>query len=116
MELRNPVNDAHAVRDLLTSAGFSVDLQLEVTQRAFIEAIERFGKTIKRGGTKLAIFFYAGHGVQLDWRNYLLPVDAQRPMPFPRSTASLAAPYYLLAARDIEKRAGDERSLGACQP
>jgi uncharacterized caspase-like protein len=77
MELRNPVNDAHAVSDLLTSAGFSVDLQLEVTQRAFIEAIERFGKTVRRGGTKLAIFFYAGHGVQLDWRNYLLPVDAQ---------------------------------------
>ncbi|WP_224039753.1 caspase family protein [Paraburkholderia unamae] len=77
MQLRNSVNDAHAVSDLLASAGFSVDIQLEATQRTFIEAIRRFGSTVKRGGTKLAVFYYAGHGVQLDWRNYLLPVDAQ---------------------------------------
>ena len=39
-----------------------------------------------------------------------------RPMPFPQSTASIAATCCLLAAGDIEERAGDERSLGACQP
>ena len=77
MPLRNSVNDARAVSSLLVSAGFNVDTQLEVTQRALIEAIERFGKTIQSGGTKLAVFFYAGHGVQLDWRNYLLPLDAR---------------------------------------
>ncbi|MFM0200667.1 caspase family protein [Paraburkholderia fungorum] len=77
MQLRNSVNDARAVSGLLASAGFNVDMQLEVTQRALIEAVERFGKAIKYGGTKLAVFFYAGHGVQLDWRNYLLPVDAR---------------------------------------
>jgi hypothetical protein len=71
MQLRNSVNDARAVSDLLASAGFSVDIQLEATQRTFMDAIQRFGRTVKRGGTKLAVFYYAGHGVQLDWRNYL---------------------------------------------
>ncbi len=77
MQLRNSVNDARAVSDLLASAGFSVDIQLEVTQHAFREAIQRFGGNIERSGTKLAVFYYARHGVQLDWRNYLLPVDAE---------------------------------------
>jgi hypothetical protein len=39
-----------------------------------------------------------------------------RPMPFPRSTAAIAAPCCSLAASDVEERAGDEGSLGACQP
>ncbi|WP_233859460.1 caspase family protein [Paraburkholderia sp. HD33-4] len=77
MQLHNPVNDARAVSELLASAGFRVDMQLDVNQSAFIEAIERFGKTMKSDSTKLAVFFYAGHGVQLDWRNYLLPVNAR---------------------------------------
>jgi hypothetical protein len=77
MQLRNAVNDARDVSALLASAGFTVDLQLEVTRSAFIEAIQRFGSAVQRSGTKLAVFYYAGHGVQLDWRNYLLPVDAQ---------------------------------------
>ncbi len=41
-------------------------------------------------------------------------VETTRPMPFPRSTASIAAPCCSLAASDIEERAGDEGSLGAC--
>jgi hypothetical protein len=40
--------------------------------------------------------------------------ESAHPMPFPRSTASIAAPCCSLAASDIEERAGDEGSLGAC--
>jgi hypothetical protein len=76
MQLRNPVNDAQAMSDLFKAAGFQVDTQTDTTQRAFTEAIEHFGEAVRRASTKIAVFYYAGHGAQLEWRNYLLPVDA----------------------------------------
>jgi hypothetical protein len=74
--LVNPTNDAKAMHTLLDKAGFSVDLQLDASRTAMLEAIERFGKRVQSSDTKLAVFYYAGHGAQLDWRNYLLPVNA----------------------------------------
>jgi len=74
--LVNPANDARAVGALFTRAGFSVDSRLDATRADMIAAIERFGAAVKRSETKLVVFYYAGHGAQLDWRNYLLPVDA----------------------------------------
>jgi len=74
--LVNPVNDAKAVSGLFTEAGFTVDSHLNATRTDMMAAIERLGAAIKRPGIKLVVFYYAGHGAQLDWRNYLLPVDA----------------------------------------
>jgi uncharacterized caspase-like protein len=74
--LVNPANDAKAVGALFTQAGFSVDSRLNATRVEMMAAIERFGAAVKRAETKLVVFYYAGHGAQLDWRNYLLPVDA----------------------------------------
>ena len=74
--LINPANDAKAVSGLFTQAGFTVDSRLNATRADMMAAIERFGVAVKRSETRLAVFYYAGHGAQLDWRNYLLPVDA----------------------------------------
>jgi uncharacterized caspase-like protein len=74
--LVNPVNDAKSVSGLFTQAGFTVDSHLNATRTDMMAAIERLGAAIKRPGIKLVVFYYAGHGAQLDWRNYLLPVDA----------------------------------------
>ena len=74
--LTNPANDARAVGGLFASAGFSVDSQLDATRLDMMAAIERFGAAARRADTRLVVFYYAGHGAQLDWRNYLLPVDA----------------------------------------
>ncbi|NJD35724.1 MAG: caspase family protein [Betaproteobacteria bacterium] len=74
--LVNPANDARAVGALFTQAGFTVDARLDTTRGDMMAAIERFGAAAKRAETKLVVFYYAGHGAQLDWRNYLLPVDA----------------------------------------
>ncbi|MBL8414380.1 MAG: caspase family protein [Propionivibrio sp.] len=74
--LVNPVNDARAFAHLCTEAGLTVDSHLNASRTDMMEAIERFGATVKRPGTRQAVFYYAGHGAQLDWRNYLLPVDA----------------------------------------
>lgn len=74
--LVNPTNDAKAMHTLLDKAGFHVDLQLDASRNAMLEAIELFGKRVQSSDTKLAVFYFAGHGAQLDWRNYLLPVNA----------------------------------------
>ncbi|MCX7146935.1 MAG: caspase family protein, partial [Sulfuritalea sp.] len=74
--LVNPANDAKAVSGLFTEAGFTVDSRLNATRGDMMAAIEKFGAAVKKSETKLVVFYYAGHGAQLDWRNYLLPVDA----------------------------------------
>jgi hypothetical protein len=75
--LANPGNDARAMAGLFDQAGFAVDSHLDLTRADMMAAIGRFGTAISRPETKQVVFYYAGHGVQLDWRNYLLPVDAQ---------------------------------------
>jgi hypothetical protein len=63
--------------DLLAQAGFQVSRNLNVDRTALKAAVEQFGRQLKSPSVKFAIFYYAGHGVQLDWRNYLIPVDAK---------------------------------------
>lgn len=75
--LANPANDARAMSELFGKAGFTVDTCLDTTHDDLTSAISRFGDAVRRAETRLAVFYYAGHGVQLDWRNYLLPVDAE---------------------------------------
>lgn len=73
--LRNPVNDARAVARQLRAKGFDVLLRENVTKTQFNEAVADFGEKLAEGDT--ALFFYAGHGMQVQGRNYLVPVDAR---------------------------------------
>lgn len=73
--LRNPVNDARAVARQLRAKGFDVLLKENVTKTQFSEAVADFGEKLAEGDT--ALFFYAGHGLQVQGRNYLVPVDAR---------------------------------------
>lgn len=75
--LVNPVNDARAMAGLLDQAGFTVASHLNARRTDMMAAIERFAADIRKSDTRQVVFYYAGHGAQLDWRNYLLPVDAQ---------------------------------------
>ena len=73
--LRNPVNDARAIARQLRGKGFEVLLRENVTKAQFSEAVADFGERISAGDT--ALFFYAGHGLQVQGRNYLVPIDAR---------------------------------------
>lgn len=73
--LASAENDARAMAGLLEEAGFAVDLQLDATRERMIRAIDEFGRTAAGPGVGLTVFYYAGHAAQLEWRNYLLPVD-----------------------------------------
>jgi hypothetical protein len=72
--LLNPVNDARAISEALHSMGFQVTLLENATIRQMSDAARTFGDTLQRGG--VGLFFYAGHGMQIKGRNYLIPVGA----------------------------------------
>jgi formylglycine-generating enzyme required for sulfatase activity len=71
--LRNPVNDARAVARALQGLGFVVILKENVGRIAMADSIRDFGNRIKGGG--VGLFYYAGHGIQVSGRNFLIPVD-----------------------------------------
>lgn len=74
-ELRNPVNDANLMATTLQDLGFTVIKRTDATREQMDNAILDFWR--KLGNCDVALFYYAGHGVQLNGINYLLPVDAQ---------------------------------------
>lgn len=72
--LINPVNDARAIARALTETGFQVVLKENSPQRVMLDALRDFGDRLRQGGTGL--FYFAGHGMQVKGRNYLIPVGA----------------------------------------
>ena len=71
--LANAVNDARAVANALTAVGFSVTKLEDATRVRLTSALVEFGRSL--GDDDVALFYYAGHGVQVDRENYLLPTD-----------------------------------------
>ncbi len=72
--LRNPVNDAKSMTNSLQALGFRVTTLMDSDQRAMDQAIRKFGKTLRNQGG-VGLFYYAGHGMQVDGENFLLSVD-----------------------------------------
>jgi tetratricopeptide (TPR) repeat protein len=72
--LLNAANDASAVAKVLEKAGFTVDLRLNASQKQLQDAVTGFGDRLKGGGAGL--FYFAGHGVQIKGRNFLMPVGS----------------------------------------
>jgi carboxyl-terminal processing protease len=75
--LINPPNDANLVSDSLTKLGFKVTKLVNGDQKAMKRAISNFGQALSAAGPDaVGLFFYAGHGIQVDGTNYLIPVGA----------------------------------------
>src|SRR5712672_4032971 len=73
--LQNPANDSAAVVAMLKRAGFdSVDAKLDLSVVDMRRALREFGN--KTRDADVAVIYYAGHGIELDGTNYLIPVDA----------------------------------------
>jgi formylglycine-generating enzyme required for sulfatase activity len=72
--LKNPVNDAKDIAAALKESGFKVTLKMNATKREMENSVRKFGKTLRKGG--VGLFYYAGHGMQLKGRNYLIPINA----------------------------------------
>lgn len=75
--LPNPTNDAEGMAEALAGLGFKVTTVLDANQQTMRKAINRFGAELKATGPDVVgFFFYAGHAVQLQGGNYLIPTDA----------------------------------------
>jgi uncharacterized caspase-like protein len=75
-ELPNAANDAKGMTELLGNAGFTVTTASNLAQNDMRQAISDFaGKVSASGADTVALVFYAGHGLQIDGENYLVPVD-----------------------------------------
>ncbi|MGD9244544.1 MAG: caspase family protein [Desulfobacterales bacterium] len=72
--LANPINDATDMATALKKLGFSVRLKINANQRSMENSIRAFGKELRSGG--VGLFYYAGHGIQVHGRNYLIPIVA----------------------------------------
>ena len=83
--LSNPANDAKAMSEQLRKLGFQVLELRDGSRSQMTEAIEDARKRL-HGRSGVGMLYYAGHGVQIDWRNYVVPVDAR-----PRSQTEVVA-------------------------
>ncbi|MDR6859828.1 caspase family protein [Variovorax guangxiensis] len=72
--LSNPENDARLIAGNLRKLGFDVNEQLNVNVQQFRRALRDFARLVQEDDA-VAVLYYAGHGVQIDGRNYLLPID-----------------------------------------
>ena len=75
-KLPNPVGDALLIAETLDSLGFEVILDTNITtKRKFQKKISEFGA--RRDSFDVGFIFYAGHGMQVDGKNYLLPTEEE---------------------------------------
>lgn len=81
-DLDNTINDSSAIAKSLQKVGFNVFHAQNVTRRDLNDAIDRFLTSVKPGSE--ALIYYAGHGVELDGENYLLPTDIRQLKPSQR--------------------------------
>jgi len=73
--LSNPVNDVRAMAEALKEVGFEVMKYENLQQKDMKKSIDDFGKNLY--GYDVGLFYYAGHGIQSDGFNYLIPVESQ---------------------------------------
>lgn len=74
--LVNPANDARAMGDTLRGLGFTVVELRDAQKEQMTEAIAKVRDALK-GKQGVGMLYYAGHGLQLDWHNYMVPVNAK---------------------------------------
>jgi uncharacterized caspase-like protein len=98
--LKNPANDASDLAEALDGLGFEVTLGIDLDRNGMINAMGRFVRAARTADVSL--FFYAGHGFQIDARNYLVPVDAdlRRPGAAVEETIALTEITGALAGSD----------------
>jgi len=73
--LKNPINDAKAVAAKLEQVGFEVTYKEDLKYRDFGRTLVDFKQKLQ--DTDMSLIYYAGHGIEIDKQNYLIPVDAE---------------------------------------
>ena len=95
----NAANDAQDLAKILERLGFDVTLNVNVDRRSMLADIIDFDAALR--SADVGLFYYAGHAVQIDGRNFMLPTDTQ--LNFPNVTPRVAADYVDLEAIDLDQ-------------
>jgi hypothetical protein len=72
--LKNPANDANDIAEALKESQFTITKLINADRRKMESAIRHFGNSLKR--EDVGLFYFAGHGVQVNGRNYLIPIGS----------------------------------------
>lgn len=75
--LRNPVNDANTISTELKKLGFEVTTVTNGSQNQMKQAISNYGTQLSKDKNIVGLFYYAGHGIQVKGKNYIIPTDAK---------------------------------------
>lgn len=73
-KLKNSLNDARDIKSILVNKDFDVIFLENASLKEMENGIRKFSSKLKNGGT--GMFYYAGHGLEIDGKNYLIPIDA----------------------------------------
>ena len=92
--LRNPLADAVAVAGVLQQLGFEVTSKQNIGAQEFRETLATFAEA--SSGVELSLVYYAGHGIELDGTNYLVPIDA-------KLEKKVAARYEAISLDDVRE-------------
>lgn len=95
VELPNPANDAHLIASTLRNAGFEVIEGVDQDNAGMHSLISKF--TEQSYDADLAVIFYAGHGMQVDGKNFLIPVDAELTSPAYLKTRTVQIDNFMAA-------------------
>ena len=74
--LNNAINDAKDMKNILESRDFKVHYLRNATKRQMDKKVDEFVRDLKNGG--VGMFYYAGHGVEVEGKNYLIPIDMEK--------------------------------------
>jgi uncharacterized caspase-like protein len=100
--LANPTNDADAIADLLTKAGFdSVDRRRDLGVVEFKRAVREF--VDRAASADVAVVYYSGHGLEIGGVNYLIPVDAKLTSTLDVDDEAVSLDRVLVAAGHVKK-------------
>jgi formylglycine-generating enzyme required for sulfatase activity len=100
--LPNPTNDAADMKAALESLGFQVDLVSNGNLDQMEKAVINFNRKLSTSRSAYGFFFYAGHGVQHQGENYLIPVDANIPSKNVLPQRSMSVGYVLKELEDAK--------------
>jgi tetratricopeptide (TPR) repeat protein len=91
--LQNPVHDAQAMAETLRRVGFDITIVLNGNRSTIEQAVETFTRGVPRG--TVGLFYFAGHGVQINGQNYLIPIGARLQRPVDVQYSAVAADWIL---------------------
>jgi hypothetical protein len=91
--LKNPINDALGISEALTSVGFQVKWFRNLDYSGLSQSIYEFGHELNN--FRVGLFYFAGHGMELDGENYLIPIDAQIQTPGLIASSSVRLSFLL---------------------